>query len=69
MATAKTARPRGSAVAKENGPKLEESLGVFKSDNFNADAFVQSRCSLGEKVRFLGSFVSAVSLLRNGGGC
>ncbi|KAG2725772.1 hypothetical protein I3760_01G082000 [Carya illinoinensis] len=49
MATAKTARSRGSAAAKENGPKLEESLGLFKSDNFNADAFVQSRCSLNEK--------------------
>ncbi|XP_041005813.1 exocyst complex component EXO84B-like [Juglans microcarpa x Juglans regia] len=49
MATAKTARSRGSAVAKENGPKLEESLVLFKSDNFNADAFVQSRCSLNEK--------------------
>ncbi|KAG2720789.1 hypothetical protein I3843_02G041600 [Carya illinoinensis] len=50
MATAKTARSRGSTVmVKENGVKLEEGLGVFKSDKFDADAFVQSRCSLNEK--------------------
>lgn len=49
MATAKTARSRGAPV-KENGVKLEEGLGVFKSDRFDADAYVQSKCSLNEKV-------------------
>ena len=49
MASAKTARSRGTPV-KENGPKLEEGLNVFKSDKFDAQTFVQSRCSLNEKV-------------------
>ena len=49
MATGKTARSR-STVVKENGTKLEEGLNVFKSDKFDADAFVQSKCSLNEKV-------------------
>ncbi|KAB1221425.1 Exocyst complex component EXO84B [Morella rubra] len=49
MATAKMARPRGSTAAKENGVKLEEGLSAFRSDKFDADAFVQSRCSLNEK--------------------
>ncbi|PKI40769.1 exocyst complex component EXO84B [Punica granatum] len=48
MATAKTARTRGAPV-KENGVKLEEGLGVFKSDKFDAEAYVQSKCSLNEK--------------------
>ncbi|KAK4771876.1 hypothetical protein SAY86_013651 [Trapa natans] len=48
MATAKTARSRGAPV-KENGVKLEEGLGVFKSDRFDADAYVQSKCSMSEK--------------------
>lgn len=56
MATAKMARPRGSTTAKENGVKLEEGLSAFRSDKFDADAFVQSRCSLNEKVRFVRSF-------------
>lgn len=50
MATAKTSsRTRGSPAAKENGPKLEESLNVFKSDRFDAESYVQSKCSLNEK--------------------
>ncbi|KAJ7962700.1 Exocyst complex component EXO84B [Quillaja saponaria] len=48
MATGKTARSRGTPV-KENGIKLEESLNVFKSDKFDADTYVQSKCSLNEK--------------------
>ncbi|PRQ51955.1 putative cullin repeat-like-containing domain, exocyst complex component Exo84 [Rosa chinensis] len=46
--TAKTARSRGTPV-KENGVKLEEGLNVFKSDRFDAQGYVQSRCSLNEK--------------------
>lgn len=49
MASAKTARSRGTPV-KENGTKLEEGLTVFKSDKFDAQSYVQSRCSLNEKV-------------------
>lgn len=49
MATAKTGRARGPPAAKENGVKLEEGLSFFKSDKFDADAFVQSRCSLNDK--------------------
>ncbi|KAI9084462.1 hypothetical protein K1719_033450 [Acacia pycnantha] len=48
MATARTARSKATPV-KENGPKLEEGLHVFKSDKFDADAYVQSKCSLSEK--------------------
>ncbi|PON71028.1 Exocyst component Exo84, C-terminal [Trema orientale] len=48
MASAKTARSRGTP-AKENGPKLEEGLNAFKSDKFDAQSYVQSRCSLNEK--------------------
>ncbi|KAK7818249.1 exocyst complex component exo84b, partial [Quercus suber] len=36
-------------ASKENGAKVEEGLSVFKSDKFDADSFVQSRCSLNEK--------------------
>ncbi|KAL4386731.1 hypothetical protein GQ457_09G000790 [Hibiscus cannabinus] len=50
MATAKTGRStRPTAAAKENGANIEEGLNVFKSDKFDADAFVQSNCSLDEK--------------------
>lgn len=55
MASAKSSRPRSLAVtpskgAKEAGSKLEENLNVFKSDNFDADAFVQAKChTLNEK--------------------
>jgi hypothetical protein len=52
MASAKTARSRGTPV-KENGVKLEEGLNVFKSEKFDAQSYVQSRCSLSEKVAFL----------------
>ncbi|CAK7325090.1 unnamed protein product [Dovyalis caffra] len=58
MASAKTSsRSRGTPV-KENGPKLEEGLKVFKSDRFNADSYVQSKCSLNEKeIRHLCSYL------------
>ncbi|KAK4765145.1 hypothetical protein SAY86_026235 [Trapa natans] len=57
MATAKTARSRGAPV-KENGVKLEEGLGVFKSDRFDSDAYVQSKCSMNEKeIRQLCSYL------------
>jgi hypothetical protein len=59
MATAKTGRARGPAAVKENGVKLEEGLSFFKSDKFDADAFVQSRCSLNDKVRLI-SFSSSL---------
>ncbi|KAL8137007.1 hypothetical protein V2J09_003008 [Rumex salicifolius] len=50
MASAKTSsRTRVSPAAKENGTKLEESLNVFKSDRFDAESYVQSKCSLNEK--------------------
>ncbi|KAL4279457.1 hypothetical protein GQ457_03G043020 [Hibiscus cannabinus] len=50
MATAKTGRStRPSTAAKENGAKIEEGLAVFKSDKFDADAYVQSKCSLDDK--------------------
>lgn len=52
MASAKTARSRGTPV-KENGVKLEEGLNVFKSEKFDAQSYVQTRCSLNEKVAFL----------------
>lgn len=48
MASAKTARSRGTPV-KENGVKLEEGLNVFKSEKFDAQSYVQTRCSLNEK--------------------
>ncbi|KAI4329436.1 hypothetical protein L6164_021699 [Bauhinia variegata] len=48
MATGKTARSRSTPV-KEKGPKLEESLTRFKADKFDAEGYVQSKCSLNEK--------------------
>ncbi|XP_010529935.1 PREDICTED: exocyst complex component EXO84B [Tarenaya hassleriana] len=48
MAAARTARSRATP-AKENGVRVEEVLSVFKSDKFDADAYVQSKCSLNEK--------------------
>ncbi|WRX25978.1 hypothetical protein QQP08_018465 [Theobroma cacao] len=60
MATAKTGRStRASAGdAKENGTKIEEGLNVFKSDKSDADAFVQSKCSLNDKeIRQLCSYL------------
>ncbi|TQD79685.1 hypothetical protein C1H46_034759 [Malus baccata] len=57
MASAKTARSRGAPV-KENGVKLEEGLNVFKSDKFDSQSYVQSRCSLNEKdIRQLCSYL------------
>ncbi|TYJ33684.1 hypothetical protein E1A91_A05G120300v1 [Gossypium mustelinum] len=59
MATAKTGRStRPTTAAKENGTKIEEGLNVFKSDRFDADAFVQSKCSLNDKeIRQLCSYL------------
>ncbi|CAN1298630.1 Exocyst complex component EXO84B [Linum perenne] len=58
MASVKTARSR-AAPMKENGAlKTEEGLSVFKSDKFDADAYVQSKCSLNEKeIRQLCSYL------------
>ncbi|KAM1113280.1 hypothetical protein ACFX13_046914 [Malus domestica] len=57
MASAKTARSRGTPV-KENGVKLQEGLNVFKSDKFDTQGYVQSRCSLNEKeIRQLCSYL------------
>ncbi|XP_048419868.1 exocyst complex component EXO84B-like isoform X2 [Pyrus x bretschneideri] len=57
MASAKMARSRGTPV-KENGVKLEEGLNVFKSDKFDSQSYVQSRCSLNEKdIRQLCSYL------------
>ncbi|KAF7135683.1 hypothetical protein RHSIM_Rhsim08G0247800 [Rhododendron simsii] len=56
MATVKSTRSRGltGTPAKVNpmdsGAKLEDNLNVFKSDKFDADGYVQSKCnSLNEK--------------------
>ncbi|KAH1066647.1 hypothetical protein J1N35_031634 [Gossypium stocksii] len=59
MATGKTGRStRPTTAAKENGTKIEEGLNVFKSDRFDADAFVQSKCSLNDKeIRQLCSYL------------
>lgn len=38
-----------SAPAKENLPKLEESLNTFRTDRFDPDSYVQSKCSLNDK--------------------
>ncbi|RXH89063.1 hypothetical protein DVH24_000662 [Malus domestica] len=57
MASAKTAASRGTP-AKENGVKLQEGLNVFKSDKFDSQGYVQSRCSLNEKeIRQLCSYL------------
>ncbi|KAG6760579.1 hypothetical protein POTOM_037102 [Populus tomentosa] len=58
MASAKTSsRSRGTSV-KENGTKLEDGLNVFKSDRFDADSYIQSKCSLNEKeIRMLCSYL------------
>ncbi|KAI9160249.1 hypothetical protein LWI28_006531 [Acer negundo] len=53
MSAAKTARSRAAPAMKENGPaaaaKIEEGLNFFKSDKFDADVYVKSKCSLNEK--------------------
>jgi len=53
MATVNMARsrPHSGGPAKENLPKLEESLNAFRSGRFDPDSYVQSKCSLNEKVR------------------
>ncbi|KAH1048759.1 hypothetical protein J1N35_039543 [Gossypium stocksii] len=58
-AKAKTGRcTRPTAPPKENGAKIEEGLNVFKPDDFDADAFVQSKCSLDDKeIRQLCSYL------------
>ncbi|KAG6593592.1 Exocyst complex component EXO84B, partial [Cucurbita argyrosperma subsp. sororia] len=48
MASAKTARSRATPV-KENGAKFEDGISFFKSDQFDADSYVQTRCSLNDK--------------------
>lgn len=55
MSSKLSSRSRGGAPvkanSKETGPKLEENLNIFKSDKFDADGFVNSKCnSLNEKV-------------------
>ncbi|KAK4479218.1 hypothetical protein RD792_014729 [Penstemon davidsonii] len=62
MASTKTSRSRAAhsgASAKDAGAKFEENLNVFKSDNFDADTYVQSKChSLSEKeIRQLCSYL------------
>lgn len=58
MASGKTSRSRSAvASAKENGPKLEEGLNPFKSDKFDAESYVQSNCSLNDKVLFIFLFI------------
>uniref|UniRef100_A0A2P2JU18 Exocyst component Exo84 C-terminal domain-containing protein n=2 Tax=Rhizophora mucronata TaxID=61149 RepID=A0A2P2JU18_RHIMU len=58
MATAKEVRSRGMPAKENGGLKLEEGLTVFRSDRFDADAYVQSKCSLNEKeIRQLCSYL------------
>ncbi|KAI7756703.1 hypothetical protein M8C21_021728 [Ambrosia artemisiifolia] len=63
MASKISSRSRGNTPnksnVKETGPKLEENLIIFKSDKFDADAFVNSKCnSLNEKeIRQLCSYL------------
>ncbi|CAA0829550.1 Exocyst complex component EXO84B [Striga hermonthica] len=66
MASAKSSRSRAALSgasakgnAKDGGAKFEENLNVFKSDNYDADAFVQTKChSLNEKeIRQLCSYL------------
>ena len=58
MATGKSSRSRSAvSSAKDNGPKLEEGLNPFKSDKFDAESYVQSNCSLNDKVLFIFLFI------------
>ncbi|PWA64320.1 Cullin repeat-like-containing domain-containing protein [Artemisia annua] len=63
MSSKVSSRSRSSAPAKssskESGPKLEENLTIFKSDKFDANGFVNSKCnSLNEKeIRHLCSYL------------
>jgi hypothetical protein len=59
---AKTARSKATPT-KENGVRVEEGLSLFKSDKFDADAYVQSKCSINEKVFFC-SFIISCSYSR-----
>lgn len=57
-AAAKTARSRAAAAAENGGAKIEEGLNLFKSDKFDADVYVKSKCSLNEKeIRQLCSYL------------
>ncbi|XP_057548287.1 exocyst complex component EXO84B-like [Amaranthus tricolor] len=51
MAAVKVPRSRGHSgtPAKENLPKLEDSLNAFRNDKFDPQSYVQSKCSLNEK--------------------
>lgn len=60
---AKTARSKATPT-KENGVRVEEGLSLFKSDKFDADAYVQSKCSINEKVFFFSSLVISCFLFR-----
>ncbi|XP_028069764.1 uncharacterized protein LOC114272293 isoform X3 [Camellia sinensis] len=74
MASTKSSRSRvlNNTAAKSNnrkdsGNKLEENLNVFKSDNFDADGFVQYKCnSLNEKVELMGGHLSVCSREHHG---
>ncbi|XP_076888254.1 exocyst complex component EXO84B-like isoform X2 [Bidens hawaiensis] len=64
MTSKTSSRSRGGSLYsnnnnKDTGPKLEENLNIFKSDKFDADAFVNSKCnSLNEKeIRQLCSYL------------
>ncbi|RVW14588.1 hypothetical protein CK203_045483 [Vitis vinifera] len=51
MTSVKSSRSRTVAAPRENGgAKFEENLNVFKTDHFDADSYLQSKCSLNEKV-------------------
>lgn len=59
MTSVKSSRSRTVAVPRENGgAKFEENLNVFKTDHFDADSYLQSKCSLNEKeIRQLCSYL------------
>ena len=59
MAAVKVPRSRGHSgtPAKENLPKLEDSLNAFRNDKFDPQSYVQSKCSLNEKVVFPSPFL------------
>ncbi|CAL1386818.1 unnamed protein product [Linum trigynum] len=58
MSSVKTARSRAAPVKENGAVKTEEGLTAFKSDKFDADAYVQSKCSLNEKeIRQLCSYL------------
>ncbi|CAA2991461.1 Hypothetical predicted protein [Olea europaea subsp. europaea] len=71
MASLKSSRSRGAShtggavkgSSKEVGTKFEENLNVFKSDNFDADTFVQSKCqSLSEKATLVHNLAEGVHI-------